>query len=79
MEEVSTVANQVDRIVEELDAAMRDLRDAMRGIPIRRGSFTKTHDNLARDVAHLTVLLDSARGAFNNSATNEGELSCTRR
>ena len=53
--------NQVDRIVEELDAAMRDLRDAMRGIPIRRGSFTKTNDNLARDVAQVTTMLDAAR------------------
>ena len=47
--------------MEELDAAMRDLRDAMRGIPIRRGSFTKTHDNLARDVAQVTTMLDAAR------------------
>jgi hypothetical protein len=62
MEEVTSVStNQVDRIVEELDAAMRDLRDAMRGIPIRRGSFTKTHDNLARDVAQVTTMLDAAR------------------
>jgi hypothetical protein len=53
--------NHVDRIVEELDAAMRELRDAMRGIPIRRGSFKKTHDNLARDVAVVTTMLDAAR------------------
>ena len=53
--------NHVDRIVEELDAAMRELRDAMRGIPIRRGSFKKTHDNLARDVAQVTTMLDAAR------------------
>ena len=32
---------------------MRTLRLAMRGIPIRRGSFKKTHDNLARDVANV--------------------------
>ena len=42
-------------------SCMRDLRDAMRGIPIRRGSFTKTHDNLARDVAQVTTMLDAAR------------------
>ena len=47
--------------MEELDAAMRDLREAMRGIPIRRGSFRKTHDNLARDVAQVTTMLDAAR------------------
>ena len=53
--------NQVDRIDEQLEAALRDLRDALRGIPIRRGSFTKTHDNLARDVAQVTTMLDAAR------------------
>ena len=54
-------ANHVDRIVEELDAAMKQLREAMRGIPIRRGSFKKTHDNLARDVAQVVTMLDAAR------------------
>jgi len=38
---------------------MRELREAMRGIPIRWGSFTKTHDNLARDVAQVTTMLDA--------------------
>ncbi|WP_219414864.1 hypothetical protein [Pseudonocardia nigra] len=52
---------QVDRIIEELDRSMRELREAMRGIPIRRGSFKKTHDNLARDVATVTTMLDAAR------------------
>jgi hypothetical protein len=50
-----------DRIIDELDTAMRQLREAMRGIPIRRGSFKKTHDNLARDVAKVTTMLDAAR------------------
>lgn len=52
---------QVDRIIEELDRSMKELREAMRGIPIRRGSFRKTHDNLARDVAAVTTMLDAAR------------------
>ncbi len=43
---------------------MRELRRALRGIPFRAGGFKNTHDNLARDVAYLTVLIDSARGAF---------------
>ena len=59
------MAVTVDRVVEDLDQAMRALRRAVRGIPFRAGGFKNTHDNLARDVAHLTVLLDSARGAFN--------------
>jgi hypothetical protein len=55
------MAAQVDRIIEELDASMSRLRTAMRGIPIRRGSFKKTHDNLARDVAQVVTMLDAAR------------------
>ena len=43
---------------------MRTLRLAMRGIPIRRGSFKKTHDNLARDIANVTAMLDAARPAL---------------
>ena len=61
-------AGQVDRIVEELDAAMKQLREAMRGIPIRRGSFRKTHDNLARDVAAAVTMLDAARPILRKSA-----------
>ncbi|GAA1187526.1 hypothetical protein [Pseudonocardia alaniniphila] len=51
----------VDRIIENLDESMKKLRDAMRDIPIRRGSFKKTHDNLARDVAQVVTMLDAAR------------------
>ena len=51
----------VDSLIDNLDAAMRDLRDAMRGIPIRRGSFKRTHDNLARDIAKTTTMIDAAR------------------
>ena len=58
------MSRTVDRTVEELDRSMRELRRTLRGIPFRSGGFKNTHDNLARHVAHLTVLLDSARGAF---------------
>lgn len=54
----------VDRLVEDLDAAMKRLGDAMRGIPVRMGSFKKTHDNLARDVAQVVTMLDAARPIF---------------
>jgi CHASE3 domain sensor protein len=53
--------SQVDRIIEDLDQSMRRLREAMRGIPVRHGSFKKTHDNLARDVAKVTTMLDAVR------------------
>ncbi|GAA1311477.1 hypothetical protein [Pseudonocardia xinjiangensis] len=55
------MAEQVDRIIEDLDQSMKRLREAMRDIPIRRGSFKKTHDNLARDVAQVVTMLDAAR------------------
>lgn len=54
------MALEVYRVLEELDASMKELREAMRGIPVRRGSFKKTHDNLARDVAQTTTMLDAA-------------------
>ncbi len=54
----------VDRTVEDLDTAMRELRKSLRGIPFRAGGFKNTHDNLARDVAFLTVQIDSARARF---------------
>lgn len=58
------MANNVDRLIEDLDVSMKRLRESMRGIPIRRGSFKKTHDNLARDVAQVVTMLDAARPIF---------------
>jgi len=58
---------QVDRIIEDLDQSMKRLREAMRDIPIRRGSFKKTHDNLARDVAQVVTMLDAARPVLRKS------------
>ncbi|MGH3903182.1 MAG: hypothetical protein ACRDTE_03160 [Pseudonocardiaceae bacterium] len=55
-------ATKVDHALEGLDKSMRLLRWSLRGIPIREGSFRKQHDNLARDVAHLLVELDTVRG-----------------
>ncbi len=55
------MSHSADRVVDELDIAMRRLREAMRGIPIRRGSFRNTHTNLVRDVATATTMMDAAR------------------
>ncbi|MDT5222069.1 MAG: hypothetical protein QOF15_4174 [Mycobacterium sp.] len=60
------MSRDVDRTVEELDQSMRALRQALSGIPFRAGGFKNTHDNLAREVAHLTVLIDAARSKFTN-------------
>lgn len=53
--------HQVDTRIADLDKAMKQLRDAMRGIPIRFAGFKKDHDTLARSVATATVLVDSAK------------------
>ena len=58
------MSRTVDRTIEDIDGAMRELRRSLSGIPFRAGGFKNTHDNLAREVAHLTVLLDAARGTF---------------
>jgi hypothetical protein len=58
------MSSNVDRLIEDLDASMKRLGEAMRGIPIRCGSFKKTHDNLARDVAQVVTMLDAARPIF---------------
>jgi hypothetical protein len=60
------MSRDVDRTVEELDQSMRALRQALSGIPFRAGGFKNTHDNLAREVAHLTVLIDATRSKFKN-------------
>lgn len=60
------MSKQVDRAVEDLDFSMRVLKDALTGIPFRAGGFKNTHDNLARDIAHLTVLIDASRSKFRN-------------
>jgi hypothetical protein len=60
------MSKSVDNTVEDLDAAMRALRAAVRGIPFRAGSFRTTHHNLTRDVAFLMVQIDSARALLAN-------------
>lgn len=54
--------NKVDGTIDDFYKSMKLLRMSLRGIPFRSGSFKKQHDNLAREVARLTVELDSARG-----------------
>lgn len=58
------MSRTVDRTIEDIDSAMRELRKSLGGIPFRAGGFKNTHDQLARHVAHLTVLLDAARATF---------------
>ena len=60
----ASATSQVDRIIDNLDAAMKRLSEAMRDIPVRRGSFKRTHDNLVRDIAKVVTELDAARPIF---------------
>ena len=60
----ASATSPVERISADLAAAMKRLGAAMRDIPIRRGSFKRTHDNLARDVAKVATELDAARPIF---------------
>ncbi|GDY28769.1 hypothetical protein [Gandjariella thermophila] len=55
---------QADRVTENIDKAMKQLREAMKGIPIRWAGFKKEHDNAARSMANLTVLITDARSSF---------------
>lgn len=57
-------SHQLDRRIEDIDKAMRLLRDSMKGIPIRFAGFKRDHDHLARSVANATVLLESAKPLF---------------
>jgi hypothetical protein len=53
--------HQADRRLEDIDKAMKLLRDAMKGIPIRFAGFKKDHDQLARSVATATVAFEMAK------------------
>ncbi|WP_026452807.1 hypothetical protein [Saccharomonospora iraqiensis] len=55
---------QLDRALDNVDAAMRQLRTAVRGVPVRREGFKDSHDALARAVATLTVTLSDSRSAI---------------
>jgi hypothetical protein len=56
--------HQVDRALDTVDAAMRQLKQALKGIPVRREGFKSHHDRMATAVARLTVALDDSRSAI---------------
>jgi phage shock protein A len=58
------VAHQLDRALEDLDKAMAQLRQAIKGIPARRRAFKANHDRMARRVAELTVALSDSRSVI---------------
>lgn len=56
--------HQLDRALSDVDSAMRQLRAALRGVPVRREGFKDVHDSMARAVATLTVSLSDSRSAI---------------
>jgi len=63
------MSQQIDNAVSEIDASMKRLRQAMRGIQIRTAGFKRDHDELARGVAEFTVLLIEAEALVNKERT----------
>lgn len=47
----------VENTTEAIDVAMKQLREAMVGLPDKEMGFKRTHESAARDAAHFTVLL----------------------
>nr|WP_245992670.1 hypothetical protein [Prauserella muralis] len=58
------VAHQVDRVLDDLGAAMTQLKRAMHGIPVRREGFKGHHDRAARAVGRLSAELQDASAAI---------------
>lgn len=58
------MAHQVDRVLDDIDKAMGELRRAIRAVPARRQAFKANHDRMAREVAKLTVALSDSRSAI---------------
>ena len=63
------MSQQIDNAVSEIDASMKRLRAAMRGIQIRTAGFKGDHDALARGVAEFTVVLIEADALVNTERT----------
>ena len=55
---------QVDGVLADLDAAMRMLRKAVKGIPAETSGFKGGHDRLAKSVAALGLVLDDSRSVI---------------
>jgi len=56
--------NQLDRALDDIDTAMRQLKEGVARIPVRRDGFKQHHDRMAKAVATLTTELVDARTAI---------------
>jgi hypothetical protein len=64
------MSHQLNIVLGDLDKAMRQLRAAVKGIPLRREGFKALHDTFARSVAALTVETSYARAQLAETARN---------
>ncbi|MBP2474009.1 hypothetical protein JOF53_002881 [Crossiella equi] len=55
------MSHQVDRVLADVDTAMSQLKNSLKGIPYRREKFKKIHDDFAKAVAALTVDVNYSR------------------
>ncbi|WP_199432570.1 hypothetical protein [Qaidamihabitans albus] len=53
-------SHQLDRRVEDVEKAMKELRRTMRATQIRTAGFKKHHDTAARSVATVLTRLEDA-------------------
>ncbi|MEU8635165.1 hypothetical protein AB0C38_23545 [Amycolatopsis sp. NPDC048633] len=58
------MAHQVDRVVDDLDTALLQLRESMKGMPLNRNGFKAAHARAARAMGTLTTELTDARAAI---------------
>jgi hypothetical protein len=60
------MSHQLDRLVDDIDTALRGLRESMKGMPMHRTglSLKSTHDKMARAMGTLTTELTDARSAI---------------
>jgi hypothetical protein len=58
------VSHQLDRVLDDVDAALRQLKASVRGLPLGQHGLKATHDKMARAMGTLTTELSDARAAI---------------
>ena len=56
------MSHQIDNAISDLDQAMKQLRNAMDGIPVRREGISDLRRRFVRSVSRLTTETSYARG-----------------
>jgi hypothetical protein len=58
------VSHQLDRVLDDVDAALRQLRTSVRGLPPGQHGLKASHDKMARAMGTLTTELSDARSTI---------------